>query len=323
MYDSGDILLFALSARRKTSWREFKMFFEEAHRRTIASRASGLPESAARYRWPVLRSLACLGHIEVLFTANDIQVVAAPSTLALLPTLRSYEAILCGARSPGIVDRLSLVADRFGVEVSVSSQEAASPYAPTRVGIRAGTRECIKAVAEHIGIHYMDAPPSYLLASISISLQNYIEGLTWSGHRELNWRREDFDIGELRFSQMGETSLPYRLSRYQDPVRSVWRYQLWRDGKSLDIDLDWGRHAVLALSSQRVLKYDYESRNALVPYGAPLPVLLARALGLCSGEYPEMVQCTKASGYVRYFSYKRVPPSVFEAVSRKVEEYGR
>ena len=303
-----------------TPWRAFKQFFEEIHRKSDASSSSNIDESPARHRWQVLRSLACLGHIDLRFTTGDIQVVAAPPTLALLPMLRSYSAILCGARSPRLVTELCQVAESVGLEVSVCSQLAANPYAPSRIEVHGGDIANIKAVADRMGIDFKDVSPSHILASRATSLQQYIKELTWSDIRELNWLREDYDTERLRFRDVSGTSSTYRLSRYLDPVKSTWHIQLWRGDMSAEIDLDWGRYAILALSSRHVLSYVHESREVFVPMGAPLPILLARALGLCNGTYPGLVRCAYGDTIALCSSYKGVPPSIFEAVSSKVEE---
>ena len=106
MYDNGDILLFTLSAQGETSWRNFKHCFDEIQRRSAATADYDPAENAAGHRWRALRELSALGHIDLRFDQNDIQVFAAPPALTSLPGIGNPQAILCGARSPDLVKRL-------------------------------------------------------------------------------------------------------------------------------------------------------------------------------------------------------------------------
>ena len=312
MYEPGEVLLYALSARREVSWRNFKQYFDAVHRRVLMEEHG----NASYRRWQFLRGLTCLGHIDLKFDHEDIRVVAAPPTLAVLPGLGSTEAILCGARSPTTVEQLEQVAADCGVEVSVKSQTSANPFAPTRVALRAEDTSLIRSVGKRTRLRFMSTPPARLLARISTSVQDYIRELEWSREPELNWRREDYDVERLRFQVPAVRSSQLRLTRYQDPVRSTWLYRLWRDGESAGIsDVDWGRYAILALASKRILRYDRGMRDVLVPLGAPLPTLLARALGLCSGFWPEDRQSDRGT---RSCAFRDIPPSILEMATSKL-----
>lgn len=316
MCDPGEVLLYALSAREEVSWRNFRRYFDEVHRRIAMEGLGGGRESASGQRWQVIRKLSCLGHIDVKFDPQDITIAAAPPALAILPTLGPSEAVLCGARSPTTVAHLEEAAADAGVEVLVNSQVASSPYAPARVALRAEDSSVIRKVGKLTRLRVMAEPPARLLARISASVKDYIHGLEWSADAELNWHREDYDAERLRFQTPGETTSHVQLARYQSPITSVWRYRIWRAGESAEVrDLDWARYASLAVVSRQVLRYDEERRDVLVHFGAPLPTLLARALGLCSGLWPGDRQLDCGG---RFYAFRDVPPSIFEAVAIKL-----
>ena len=323
MYNNGDILLFALSSWRKTSWAAFKKCFDEVHRRAHNSGPHEQNENAAIYRRKVLRILSCLGHIDLDRDSGSLRVIVSPTVLSALPGFGIRRVVLCGARSPQTVRELCEAAALTGVQTIVRSQSTASLYAPTRVELQAESDIQIRAAAERLGIPYLDVPPARLIARASASLKEYCQGLTWSKEEDLNWHREDFDVDNLRFRLPTETPNPLRLSRYQDPVTSTWLYRLWRNREFSVIDLDWGRYAILAMYSKQVLQYDPRARKVFVPSSTPLPALLARALGLCSGHPSYSVQW-KYSGSLDRLGYhevfENVPPSIFNAVARKVEQ---
>ena len=320
MYDNGDILLFALSAWRQASWRQFKKCLDELQRKSAGTAEYDRSENATVHRWRAVRELSALGHIDLALEPDNIQVQIAPPVLAALPVLGFPRAVLCGARSPNFMEALQAKAHSAGVEVLINPQSSASPFAPTRVELRAEDAIWIKTLADGVGARYMETPPARLLAQVSISLSEYLQQLMWSNDRELNWCCEDFDTGRLQFRAPGEIRPDQRLSRYRDPSTTIWHYRLWQNNQSAEIDQDWGRYAILATINQRVIQYSADTRDAFVPLGAPLPTLLARAFGLCSGHCPAVAEDVQTNPRGRDLRFTDVPPSVFNRVAAKLDQ---
>ena len=323
MYNNGDILLFALSAWGQTSWRQFKQCFDELQRKTAGTVGYDPTETATGHRWRALRELSALGHIDLELQPGSIQVHVAPPILAVLPGLGSPRAVLCGARSPNFIEDLRAESRSADVEALIESQADASPYAPTRVELRAEDTAWIKSVADKIGAQYAETTPARLMAQVSISLPEYRRKLLWSNDRELNWHCEDFDTERLQFRVPSEPRPSRRLSRYRNPRTTMWHYRLWQGEQSAEVEPDWGRYAMLAATTQRVLHYSPSNRNALVPLGAPLPTLLARAFGLCSGLCPTVAEVVQSDPRGRYLRFNDVPPSVFNNVAAKLDQATR
>ena len=320
MYDSGDILLFALSAWRQTSWRQFKQCLDELQRRSAGTAGYDPSETAFGHRWRALRELSALGHIDLELEPGSIKVHIAPPVLAALPGLGSPKAVLCGARSPNFIKDLSAEAQSAGIETLMDPQSSASPFAPTRVELRAEDATRIKTVADKVGAQYVETTPARLLAQVSISLSDYLQRVIWSNDRELNWFCEDFDAERLHFRAPREIRPDQRLSRYRNPRTTMWHYRLWQGTQSAEVDPDWGRYAILATTTQQVLQYSPETRNAFIPLGAPLPTLLARAFGLCSGYCPVVAEEVQSNALGRHLRFTGVPPSVFNKVAAKLDQ---
>ena len=322
MCDGGDVLLYSLSAWRETPWATFKKCFDEIHRRHVVASIREEREAAAFRRWGALRLLSALGHVDVTFQQQGIAIAVAPPALAVLPGFGMRRAILCGARSPSTVDDLKRAAAREGVVMTTDSQQALSPYAPTRAEIKAENGERLRTVAGTIGVSLLDQPAARALAQFSVSLEDYCRNLCWSPEPEFNWHCEDFTIGTLQFQPRSEPPPLTRLSRYQDPVTTIWRYRLWREGQSAAIEPDWGRYAILSAHSKAVLQFDADNRDVLVPLGTPLPALLARALGLCSGYASHRRRHARQGRpdlpILGYEAFRDVPPSIFRLVADKV-----
>ena len=326
MYDGGDILLYALSAWRETQWTAFKKCFDEVHRRHVVASHRVERETAGYHRWRALRMLSSLGHVDVRFEGQGrgISITAAPPALAVLPGVGIRRAVLCGARSPSTTGELRQAAALEGAATSVRSQISLSPYAPTRVEVSVDGDERIQAIAQRMGMPYLDQSPAWTMAQASTSLEEYCQDLSWAEEEDLNWHREDFDVFSLRFQPDVKTPNGSRLSRYQDPVTTIWRYRLWRDGQFGEVELDWGKYAVLSAFSKRVLQYDPAKRDVLVPLGTPLPALLARTLGLCSGYAPGIERRPMLRGlnlHSRFEVFRDVPPSIFRVVASKAGQH--
>ena len=324
MYDCGDILLYSLSAWRETTWTTFKKCFDEVHRRHVVTSNREKQETAFYYRWRALRLLSSLGHADVKFEARSINISVAPPALAVLPGFGIRRAVLCGARSPRTVADLRKAARAEGAATASQPQTSLSPYAPARVEVKADSDKRIRATAGSMGIPYLDQPPARSMAHVSASLDEYCRNLSWSEDEDLNWQREDFNVRVLNFQAAGGTPPGARLSRYQDPATTIWRYRLWRDGQFAELEPDWARYAILSACSIRNLQYDPVKRDVLVPLATPLPALLARALGLCSGYAPRVGRrIGEADPGIRIPCevYRDVPPSIFRMVADKAGQH--
>lgn len=322
MYDNGDILLFALSTWRQTSWRKFKQCFDELQRNSAGTVGYGPSETAAVQRWRAVRELSALGHIDLEVEPDSIRLHVAPPVLAALPRLGFPKAVLCGARSPNFMENLQAEAQSTGVEALIDAQASASPSAPARVVLRAEDGTWIKTVADRIGARYVDTTPAHQLAQVSVSLSEYLQRVKWSNEPELNWCCEDFDTGQFQFRAPREIRPDQRLSRYRDPRTTIWHYRLWQNNQSAEVDQDWGRYTILATINQRVIQYSPDTGDVFVPLGAPLPTLLARAFGLCSGHCPAVADEVQTNPLGRYLRFIGVPPSVFNKVAAKLDQVG-
>ena len=327
MYDGGDILLYSLSAWRETTWASFKKCFDEVHRRHVVTSIREEQETATYYRWRALRLLSSLGHVDVRIEGQGmgIAISVAPPALAVLPGFGLPRAVLCGARSTSTSSDLRRAAAGVeGAAITTHSQASLSPYAPARVEVKADSDERIRATAGSMGIPYLDQPPARSMAHASASLDEYCRNLSWSEDEDLNWQREDFNVRGLKFQAAGETPPGARLSRYQDPITTIWRYRLWRDSQFAELEPDWGRYAILSACSIRNLQYDPVKRDVLVPLATPLPALLARALGLCSGYAPRVGRRSGEADpgiRIRCEVYRDVPPSIFRMVAEKAGQH--
>lgn len=322
MYDYGDMLLFAISASRRISWDGFKKFFDSLHRKRLQAEGREDDTYLALHRSQAIKVISSLAHVDVVWLDGEYELSVAPPMLASLPIVGlPRRAILCGARSPGTAALIKKACAAAGLTSTIQSQAKLSPYAPSRIEVTGESETCIDALAQTLHIPYANVAPAWSLVNFVGSLNEYIESLHWVSEPELNWFREDFDPGSLRFGipSSDTASNSVRLSRFKDPVRSVWRYRLHRDSQVAEVDVNWGRYAVLSTLNNRLLRYDNAKRTTHVPRGVPLPGLFSRALSLCTGNASTFVrQDDLGNRLLDYEIYRNIPSILFHAINKKI-----
>ena len=319
MSDAGDVLLFALSASRRWSWRTFKSAFDEVYVRRVRTSGDTADEPDQHHRRRTLILMDSLAHCDVSFQAEGSEVCVAPPVLAALPTPGLPRAALCGARSPETVQSLRSVAGRK-VRIQVATQSTASDVVPTRVEIEADSHSDLSAFAEAVEVPYVVTPTAWTLAHFTGSLAHYLDLLHWSTRPDLTWPRSDFDPTRLHFAEARSDSSSLTLARYQDPVRGQFLFRLWKGGASADVDPAWGRYAILQDRGMAVVTYQSHGALVGVPATVPLPRLVARALTLCSGYAPVQPRTgeAKTSPSSQCEMYRSVPLDVYRLCMTKL-----
>lgn len=312
VHDDGDILLFALSSWRETTWPQFKTAFDSLRFLECGKVRSPDDSTNAQEQGRTARLLASLGHCDLDYQSKPVHIIVGPPVLATLPVPGLPRAVLCGSRAPGAIGQLRAVCESLGAVPSVKSQSCRVPYAPSWIQVEADSREMMLRVSGALGITLADTPPAWTIAANSGSIREYLEALSWSSEPQLNWEREDFHPESLRFNPSPASGEAFRLARYRDPVRQRWTYRLWQRSRSAEVDPAWGRFAVLEANDRRVLAYEERVGAVSVPLGTPLPVMVARALVMCSGIAPRRDNGTWCE------IYDWVPPDLFEHIARKL-----
>jgi len=319
MSDSGEHLLYVLSSRREMAWSTFKQVFD------ILYEAPGLADAsvadARLRRTSTVRSLQALSHCDFVFSELGSRVVVAPAVLSRMPIGGLPRAILCGARSPQTISQLQRAGLDHGCAVHIEEQSADVGLIPSRICIEAKSPSDLEALAGAVGISVQSVPAAWSFAHLSRQLGDVLNCLKWEHGSELTWMRRDFDWRALQFDIASAPS-NLRLSRYLNPTKGTYLHWLWRGDSHAEIDLDWGRYAVLHESGKNVLYYDERSLQFASPRGTPLPKLLARALCLCSGRAPRSIASTRISSSItgtdRYDVYSSVPGRIAELVATAV-----
>lgn len=244
-------------------------------------RIDDLPvENRSRAPGIVGSNLSALGHIEVI---GGAAWRVAPPTLACIPGDPStgFSAVLCGARTAGVMRKLYVASQNAGAAVQSTAQDES----PSRILISASSTRALAEIAAQVGVLFQPDAGYTLLACLpSIKA----------------WPRRPCEmpggkVGTVkRFSGSEARWIPTTLEKAHSSAKGFYRVQRDWDwvsvlkvgaGDCAYIDDRAGR--LLTAAKCRHASWTAESRKLSLP--APLfpPAYITRALVLCSGLLPD------------------------------------
>jgi hypothetical protein len=285
----SDLLLYAISTLGHTDISRFyRVFNEVIHKENVH-----LPEdvNVNHARLQTLRFLDALGHCDYDYEAHSIS--PCPPALVLLPGHGLPNAVLAGARSPELLERLKAFVRQRKQSMCYSAFVQPERYLPipSAICIEAVNKELLLDLASSSRIAFdLHNPASWELLHFSAAIEALKNSIVLKERQDINWPRRNFSTKSLKFQRSINEETPLRLVEYTDPVTQRKRHWLWEKNQSADVDRDWGRFLLLNAHGLNILLYDERRKFLGVPKTVPLPRILARAVTLCSGFVPLEIQ---------------------------------
>ncbi len=297
-------LLTWMSARGRGSWSQFRAAVEEFHVEPGDTEEDGEnADDATAGDLPVYQSvrlsLQRLAHVEFYSSTADGDWRVVPPALAVHEECGQWVGVLCGARHPGLRDRIG--------RGPVTWESQAAPGMPDRVRLMASELGALDATSKAAGVHIQMEAPVSLLAAIppvddprSRVPANAPAVPGWTIERfltsTLRWTtRDSTDERELGFQDVYgcRTGLFRFRMKYQR-----FHYLRWR-GRTYSVPVQVGKYAVLRCRRRRrLLQYDPSRSLLSVPVSCRPPLLIERALILCTGLLPNLDRTTARLQYV-------------------------
>jgi hypothetical protein len=225
----------------------------------------------------VLNRLSILGHVE---TAADHKWRVAPPVLAGLSRDGTASAVLCGARTPALLAQLKSACSNAGAVYHYASQLEG----PAVITVEAKGPDGLQAVSEQTGIPLQHDAAFTMLACIPAIREwpghrcGMVAGRVVSVHRfsrsELRWEPSSLDAANAARRGL------FRIKRDWDTTTIRKR----GPADLAAVEPAAGRMWVAA--GQRVVRWDAQSRCFSLPRILFPPLLIARALALCTGALP-------------------------------------
>ena len=234
----------------------------------------------------VVEGLSVLGHVEFV-KPNTWQI--APPVLAGLPASGNLqgEAVLCGARTAGVLSRLRVACGHHGAAISLS------PVAHGPSVIRVSSSRCcvLNAAANEAGLGFQRDAAFTLLACTPAILEwprtpcpmvsGRVETVRRFSRSKLEWIGSTLD--DARKSQRGF----FRIKRDWDWVSII------KMGTEESAYIDDRAGRLLVATKLKAVSWDPEERVLSVPRQLYPPRVIARALAMCAGTPPYFDQTSK------------------------------
>ncbi|GIG27359.1 hypothetical protein [Cellulomonas denverensis] len=285
----GDRLLSWMSATGSGSVRDLRRRVQWMARTSDADHSA---QAAARW----VRDMSTLGHCEVDWQADRWSI--APPALAVLPC-SDGRAALVGSRRAALLDRLE--GSSLWIEHLVQEPSGDDLPLPTTVLVSYDSYDSLAAEAVRIGAAFGGCAAVRLAARVP----RVVHGAAAAPPPWSSTTLERFE--GLSRPYFRPEAIPAggraRDGLYRMEVLGRHAYLLMRDGAWHHCGRAEGVYLELARWGETTLRYrpdaaGYpESGSLFVDWGAPLPLLQARALVLCSGKVPRFGQAGQTTIY--------------------------
>jgi hypothetical protein len=275
-------LLIWLSARKEGSWRQFRSAIE---RLDLNGEAAGETASLPLHL-RVYLNLERLAHVEFRSTGKEKDWRVVPPVLALCRHGAHATGVLCGARTPNLLQKVQEAAN------GLARESYQAPDCPDIWRIRDADAGVLMEAASRAGVLCQQDAPAALLSQIPKigSLAAFrreplpASGKEWNVHHlVIERRKEKWKTVTLHEANAAGAQGLFRFTRYQTP-----QYYLREGRETIALPDAAGKYYLLFRRGRRVLKYDRVQRTLSVRAMFRPPLLTERALILCSGLPPSV-----------------------------------
>lgn len=259
---TGDLLLQWLTHMREGSWASF--------RRALAAVGGNDDNDPVRTANRLQSYLSEMAHAQFFFDDRGQWRIFAPLVGGLHD---AAEAVLCGGRTPRLVDQLVCACDAVGCSVSAVS----TSYMPGSIHLT-GPPAAIADAARSTGLSYVQN----LAGSLSATLKP-IQAVVRSAEcctPPINWSVRSFDLEALRWV---DGLLPRTAYEYKSRHGGVRHYVYGGPRRLLPIGRRESVYAAAHIHQLPLLSYEEDTRVLFVPMRAPLPDTMACTAAACSG----------------------------------------
>jgi len=275
-------LLLWLSARKQGSWLQFRGAVDTLDLANSADEEG--QDTSLPLHQRVRFNLERLGHLEFDAAECENGWRVVPPALALSQHDNGVTGVLCGARSPRLVDAIERAAD------GLSFKRVSHTDCPEIIHMHTREAESLTEFAQREGILCQLDTPTALLSHLPAvdAIKGWrrqplpIAGKAWDVKQFIIERK----VMKWRLITLQEANAPdaqglFCFTRFQMP-----QYFMREGRETIRLPGAIGKYLVLCRRKRRVLRYDRQERRLTLPAIFRPPLLTERALILCSGFPP-------------------------------------
>jgi hypothetical protein len=295
-------LLLWMSARGRGSWQQFRAAIKELDLADTSEEEpggvgddNGDAENTLPLHHELRLNLQRHGHVEFFEGAGGSGWRVTPPSLAGTRYGDGWMGVLAGARTTHLLGRVELAA-----ATSSSLERVAVRASPDQIRIMARTPAGIAAVASDAGLFFQDEAPTALLGSLPVvddqALRRPVELPIGDG-----WRVERFSVTQLGWRPaIRDDILASDPGLFRFTLRHRRQVVLCVDKQTHEVPLAVGKFVILKARRRHVVRYDASERHLAFPASCRPPLLVERALILCSGLPPSHQPDGNGAGHLLY-----------------------
>ncbi len=292
-------LLFWLSARRQGSWTQFRSVVQELHEAEYDSEtgeSATFDEGNLPFYQQLRSDFERLAHVEFFAGGCEKGWRVAPPTLAAHSVPGGVRAVLCGARSPALLERALHIDTCEQINVD---------GVPQVIRYTASSLSSLEQAAIQIGAHFqVDAPLAILsyLVPCDLPARGSPEAEFPVG---ADWRIREFDTSIFRWRITDrERARSVRTGLFEFQLYNQWRYFLRWNNATFERPRAIALYTLLRRYPGEILHYEPTTKQLSLPGACRPSGLLERALVLCSGFPPAFDRLTTR------LIYREVPSEI-------------
>lgn len=313
---SAHKLLLWMSSRRGGSWQQFRGAVEELHMPANAEEASSEDEVGGA-GLPVYQQLRFafeqLAHAEFFTHGCDDGWRVAPPALAISESKHGWKGIFCGARSPRLLKALQAAADNNSIALY---SESSSVQPPTISAV--GTQKALARFADEAGLAVQKNAPLAILSCLP-SVDDARQLLPAILPMGADWRIDRFDPLTLMWrASSRDEAVSSRNCLFRFVLGYEWYYFLTVGGQLKKLrgagQGQIGKYLILRRSRRHVLRYYPATGELTVPASCRPPLLVDRALTLCTGS---LAAFEREGSLLRY---RNIPDVVARVAARLLRQ---
>lgn len=224
-------------------------------------------------------SLVLLGHVEM---PNPSTWRVAPPCLAELPIGPdgTHAAVLCGARTPGVLARLSGACETGKGTLKIAEAEGL----PSMVKVECAARSDLRRIATQAGIALQDNAGYTLLAcmpAVAAWPRHQVPMIVGRVRDVKRFSREQLQwVAATLEEAIAAKSGLFRIQREYD------RVSLIKLGADVSATIDDRAGRLIAAAKLRAVHWQQDAQALALPMQLLPPAPIARALALCTGQLP-------------------------------------
>lgn len=298
---TADHVLIWMSAKKEGSWSQFKQAVETLYIPALEDSSETVSDpSWAGAVGPVILhnalrlNITRLGHAEFYDENGRFRWRIVPPTIATTNVSDGVLGILCGARTPALLEILANECNSSELQILEMAE------GPSAVTVSTQSEERLAEIADKCRVNLQCSSAEALL----LTHPNISCGCFDSQSRlpaGTGWGAKQFSPSTLSWQESSPTEVAdAHCGLFQIRAGYPWKYLMPGDEAYVEVSKEVGIYRILSRSRRRILRFSEKSMTLTVPAACRPPILTERALVLRSGLLPTFSRQNAGRSFVTY-----------------------